>query len=56
MPNPNFPGPSINKLMDSSPKIVRVDQANAEWGARKSSMPKNVKNSMTLSHVGGKGG
>ena len=56
MPNPNFPGPSINKLMDSSPKIVRVDQANAEWGARKSAMPKSVKNSMTLEHVGKKGG
>lgn len=57
MANQNFPGPSINKLMDSSPKIVRVDQSNAEWGSRKSAM-KGVasKNSMTLTHVGGKGG
>lgn len=56
MANPSFPGPSINRLLDSSPKIVRVDQANAEWGSRKSSMPKNTSNSMTLEHVGRKGG
>jgi hypothetical protein len=55
MPNPNFPGPSINRLLDSSPKIVRVAMDTAEWGARKSAQPKSVKNDMTLSHVSQKG-
>jgi hypothetical protein len=56
MANEKFPGPSINRLLDSSPKIVRVDQSNAEWGSRKSAMPKNVRNDMTIEHTGKKGG
>lgn len=55
MPNPNFPGPSINRLLDSSPKIVRVAMDSTEWGARKSAQPKDIKNTMTLSHVAQKG-
>jgi hypothetical protein len=55
MANSNFPGPSINRLLDSSPKIVRVPMESAEWGARKSAQPKNTKNDMTLSHVSNKG-
>jgi len=56
MPNPNFPGPNINRVMDSSPKIVSVGmKTDTEWGARKSAMPKSIKNDMTLRHVGDKG-
>jgi len=51
MANPSFPGPNINRLLDSSPKIVRVAMESVEWSARKSAQPKNVKNDMTLSHV-----
>lgn len=54
MANPNFPGPSINRLIDSSPKIVKVPMESMDWGARKSAQPKDVKNSMTLRHVGDK--
>lgn len=55
MPNANFPGPSINRLLDNSPKIVRVPMESTDWGARKSAQPKDIKNSMTLSHVAQKG-
>lgn len=50
-PNPSFPGPNINRLLDSSPKIVRVPMEAAEWSSRKSAQPKGVKNDMNLSHV-----
>lgn len=52
--NPNFPGPSFNKLIDKDPQIKKVSMENAEWGARKSGMPTDVKNDMTISHVGNK--
>lgn len=54
-PNPSFPGPNINRLIDNSPKIVKVAMDTMEWGARKSAQPKNVRSDvMSLSHVGGK--
>ena len=50
-PNSSFLAPNINRVLDSSPKIVRVAMDTMEWGARKSAQPKNTHNDMTLSHV-----
>lgn len=50
-PNSSFLAPNINRVLDNSPKIVRVAMDTMEWGARKSAQPKNVKNEMTISHV-----
>lgn len=52
--NPNFPGPSFNKLIDKDPQIKKVSMESTEWGARKSALPTDVKNDMTISHVGQK--
>jgi hypothetical protein len=51
MPNPNFPGPNLNRVIDADPQIIRVPLDHAEFGARKSAQPKKVNNEMTLSHV-----
>lgn len=48
-----FPGPSINRLIDEDPMIVKVPMEKMDWGARKSAQPKDTKNSMTIRHVGG---
>ena len=50
---PNFPAPTYNRLIENDPQIKRVNLDNAEWGARKSAMPKNIKNGMTIKHVSG---
>lgn len=57
MASNKFPGPSINRLIDDDPMIVKVDIEKGEnAGMRKSSMPKDIKNSMTISHIGGSQG
>ena len=55
MANAKFPSPSINRLIENDPMIVKVDLDRGEnAGMRSSSLPKNVKNSMTISHTAGK--
>jgi hypothetical protein len=49
---PNFPGPNINRIIDTDPQIVKVPMDKEDWGARMSGQPKNVSNSMTIRHVG----
>lgn len=52
-PNASFPGPNINRLIDNSPKIVRVPMETVDWGARKSAQPKDARSDiMGLQHVG----
>jgi len=52
-----FPGPYRNSvpqdLNSPDPMIVRVPVDHTGVGARRSALPKNVKNDMTISHVGG---
>jgi hypothetical protein len=45
-----FPWPSLNKIVENDPQIVKVPMDTAEWGARMSAQPKDIKNSMTLEH------
>ena len=53
MASNKFPSPNINRLIENDPMIVKVDLDRGEnAGMRSSSMPKNIKNSMTLSHIG----
>jgi hypothetical protein len=47
-----FPGPSINTLIDEDPSIVKVPLDHAEFGARKSLTPKDIRNNMTIVHTG----
>jgi hypothetical protein len=55
MPSKNFPGPSIDRLIESDPQIIKVPMENMGWGARASAMPKGDEkpnqSNMTLSHV-----
>ena len=64
MANKNFPGPNINRLIDSDPQIIKVPMDETGWGSRKSSMAR-LNNSaisndpaapsapeMTIKHVG----
>ena len=46
-----FPGPYRDSVPDSDPMIKRVAFDHTEVGARKSILPKNIKNNMTVSHV-----
>jgi hypothetical protein len=52
MPTNKFPSPGISHLIDEDSQIVKVPLDYMDTGARKSALPKNVKNQMTLSHVG----
>ena len=36
MANKNFPGPNINRLIESDPQIIKVPMDEVGWGARKS--------------------
>jgi hypothetical protein len=38
MANKNFPGPSINRLIDTDPQIIKVPLDEMGWGSRKSSL------------------
>lgn len=49
---PKFPGPYIETTNEDDPIMKRTDQNNMEIGARKSGMPKDVKNSVSIEHVG----
>lgn len=52
MSTPRFPGPSINRLVENDPQIVKVPMAQTGWGGSKQSQPKDIKNKMTIRHVG----
>ena len=64
MANKNFPGPSINRLIENDPMIIKVPMDEMGWGSRKSSLAR-LNNSassndpaapsapeMTIKHVG----
>ena len=38
MANKNFPGPNINRLIDTDPQIIKVPMDETGWGSRKSSL------------------
>jgi hypothetical protein len=42
MASKNFPGPNINRLIDTDPQIVKVPMDYFQWGARASNMPKGT--------------
>lgn len=54
MATPSFPGPKLDKIIENDPQIVKVAMDYTEFGGRPSAMPKNVKNDMTVKHVGNK--
>lgn len=54
MADKNFPGPNYNRLIENDPQIVKVEMDQMGWGSRKSGQPKDIKNSMTIEHVGNK--
>jgi hypothetical protein len=47
-----FPSPYVNTTKENDPIMKRVDPDNLEIGARKSGMPKGIKNGNNLEHVG----
>lgn len=51
---PKFPGPYIENVPENDPMVVRVDLKTMETGARRSAMPKSIKNTMTIKHVKGR--
>lgn len=56
MADKNFPGPNINRLIDTDPQIIKVPMAHTEFGSRPSALPPDgkVKNEMTIKHVSSK--
>ena len=36
MADKNFPGPNINRLIETDPQIVKVGMDEFQWGTRKS--------------------
>ncbi len=46
-----FPWPSLNRIVEEDPQIIKVPMEYSEWGARKSAQPKDIKNNMSLEHV-----
>ena len=46
-----FKGPSTTTIPKSDPKIVRIDMSKSDLGARKSHLPKNIKNDNSIKHV-----
>lgn len=59
MPSKNFPGPSIDRLIESDPQIIKVPMETMGWGARSSAMPKGDEKPNTgpmgISHVKSEG-
>lgn len=53
MPSNKFPSPSYTKIIEpnTDSQIVTVPLERVEWGGRKVSQVKDIKNSMTLEHV-----
>jgi len=56
MAEKNFPGPSYNRLIENDPQIVKVPMDHMEWASRASGMPSDIKNGMTIRHVGNETG
>jgi hypothetical protein len=56
--NPGFPSPYINtvKPEGEEPLMVAVRKNHSDIGARASGMPKDIKNSNSIEHVGGTAG
>ena len=52
MPHGKFPGPYVNSVSEEDSIMERVDQDKLGIGARNSGMPGDIKNSVTISHVG----
>lgn len=66
MPSDRFPGPNINRLIETDPQIVKIDLGLVEWGTRRSlqNVLKNEQSTpggapsnpaapeMTIKHVG----
>lgn len=46
MANKNFPGPSINRLIETDPQIIKVPMDEMGWGSRKSTLAR-LKNSVS---------
>jgi hypothetical protein len=46
-----FKGPSTTTIPKSDPRIVRVGLDKSDLGARKSHLPKNIKNDNSIKHV-----
>jgi hypothetical protein len=54
--NTAFPQAQFNKPIDSDPQIVHVPLATADFGSRKSALPKSIKaEKMAIRHVPNKG-
>lgn len=52
MADNKFPNnPKWNQLIEKDEQIVKIPEANTDWGARPSAMPKSVKNTNTIRHV-----
>lgn len=53
MADKNFPGPNINRLIDTDPQIIKVPMAHTEFGSRPSALPPDgkIKNEMRIEHV-----
>lgn len=56
MARSNFPQPSVNRVIDNDPQIVRVPMDQTDWGGSKRSQPKDIRNGMSIKHVGGSDG
>jgi hypothetical protein len=50
MPNPNFPGPNLDRIIENDPMIVKINVDTNEIGGRMASMPKDFKNQNTIKH------
>lgn len=54
--NTAFPQAAYNKPIESDPQIVAVPLATADWGSRKSALPKNTKHErMNIKHIPNQG-
>lgn len=53
MADTKFPGPYVNKTAKDESIMEYVPMDSMDIGARSSGMPKEVKNSNSIDHVGG---
>ena len=51
-----FPGPYVNECKIEDPMMHRIDIHKMGIGARNVAMPKSIKNSMSIDHIGGSEG
>ena len=59
MANKNFPGPNINRLIESDPQIIKVPMDKTDWGSRPSELSRigskpGSNSEMTIKHVADK--